>query len=474
MPEYHAEPYITLAGVTPHSALISWGGFYFRVRGRDGSFKLVDDSALDKVHPPRRESIGARSEPYGDARVIVYDALTGAEAATASTTVANHCWLTGLNPDTQYTYKVFVNGEEWAAGERRDWMVAGERQGLVTAGNAYVNQFRTHPDPSKPYGRPFTFAVLGDFGTGVRKPSSTNRRQREVAEALHEAVDRYDVRFVLTAGDNIYAGRTLLMIPMGDQGDEDDDWFFTYYQPYRYLLNRIPVYPSIGNHDSSESEVRDDRTQLFDNFYINERIAGEEKSGRSSVGPGLFYRFPFGSDAEFICIDTSKEPEVFGHRLFLHPKHADFLRQTFGVSLASTTPPRWRIPYCHHPPFSAGPLHLNTDEMDTLLPLLKQGGVRVMFSGHEHNFQHSNHDGIDYFVTGGGGKVRPFPPQQRHMRSAHTLSWSATCHFLLVTIDGPRLTVTPVSERSSSGDLVGVVRKAPDGSTTDGPIELFG
>ena len=42
-------------------------------------------------------------------------------------------------------------------------------------------------------------------------------------------------------------------IPIGDHGDEDDDWFFTFYQPYRYLLNRIPVYPCIGNHDSAET-----------------------------------------------------------------------------------------------------------------------------------------------------------------------------------------------------------------------------
>ena len=32
MPEFHAEPYIHLAGVSHSSALIAWGAFYFRVR----------------------------------------------------------------------------------------------------------------------------------------------------------------------------------------------------------------------------------------------------------------------------------------------------------------------------------------------------------------------------------------------------------------------------------------------------------
>jgi tartrate-resistant acid phosphatase type 5 len=140
--------------------------------------------------------------------------------------------------------------------------------------------------------------------------------------------------------------------------------FFTYYQPYRYIINRVPFYPCIGNHDAAESEDRDDRGQLVDNFYINERIAGEEAAGRASMDPGLFYRFRFGSDIEFICIDTSKEPEAFKGRLFRHPKHAEFLKSALPDAAASETrSPLWRIPFSHHPPFSAGPRHHNTDGM---------------------------------------------------------------------------------------------------------------
>ena len=49
------------------SALITWGAFYFKTRSQ-GEWKLVDDHDLRYVHPPRRESIGARSAPYGPAR----------------------------------------------------------------------------------------------------------------------------------------------------------------------------------------------------------------------------------------------------------------------------------------------------------------------------------------------------------------------------------------------------------------------
>ena len=203
---------------------------------------------------------------------------------------------------------------------------------------------------------------------------------------MQRTFDQHDVRLIITAGDNIYAGNRILGLPVGAQGDEDDDWFFTFFQPYRYMLNRVPVYPCIGNHDTDESEDRDDREQLLDNMYLRERIASDEASGRASVDPGLFYRFRYGRDVEFICLDTSKEGFFRGKRLFEYPKHWEWIEQTFVPAPGV----RWRLPFCHHPPFCAGPRHHNTDRMERLLPLFARGGVRAVFSGHEHNFQHSH------------------------------------------------------------------------------------
>ena len=463
MPAFHAEPFLYLAGLTHKSALIAWGAFYFRVRAEDGDAKLVDDSDLRHVHPPRRESIGARSEPYGEARVEVADRM-GQVVASASTAAANHCWVTGLAPDTEYTYRVIVNGEDWGAGERRDWVAEDNRKGLLKIGNRYDNRFRTHPDPVQPARGPVAVAVIGDFGTGIKR---RDRPQKAVADALRQAVDQFGVRVILTTGDNIYASKRLFGLPIGGEGDEDDDWYFTYYQPYRYIINRVPVYPSIGNHDADETEDRDDRAQLIDNFYINERIAGEEAAGRASVDPGLFYRFRFGSEIEFICIDTSKEPTLFaGGRFFEHPKHIEFLRQALPAR-DRVQSPAWLIPFSHHPPFSAGPLHRNTSGMDQLVKQFELAGVRAVFSGHEHNFQHSRVNGIDYFVTGAAGKRLELAPL--YFGQAHTVSWSAENHFLLVTIDGATMSVRPLAG-SEAGALTEVRRFAPDHSAVTTPI----
>ena len=144
---------------------------------------------------------------------------TGAVVAFGETTTTNHCFVNGLEPDTVYTYRVTVAGEEWAAGPRRDWSFLEGRKGMVETGRVYDNRFRTNPHPEKP--APLTFAAIGDFGTGIRHPSTPDRQQREVAGALEKSVDEHDVRLILTTGDNIYAGRTLLGIPVGATGDED-------------------------------------------------------------------------------------------------------------------------------------------------------------------------------------------------------------------------------------------------------------
>jgi tartrate-resistant acid phosphatase type 5 len=437
VPEFHAEPYLHLAGLSHQSALITWGAFYFKTRSTK-EWKIVEDHDLRYVHPPRRESIGARSAPYGRARVQVYN-MAGDLAATAFTETCNFCWVTGLAPDTRYRYEVIVNDETWGQGERWDW-TPGERQGLVQRGGRYINEFQTYPDPATPLTGPFTFMVLGDYGTGIRRSTAT-RRQRIIADAMQATFNEHDVRLIITAGDNIYAGTRILGLPIGSNtGDEDDDWFFTFFQPYRYMVNRVPVYPCIGNHDTAETEDHDDREQLVDNMYLRERFANDAAAGRASLDPGLFYRARFGRDVEFICLDTSKESFFRGKRLFEYPKHREWTEQTF----ANDDGIKWRVPFCHHPPFCAGPQHHNTDRMEPLLPLFAQGGVRAVFSGHEHNFQHSHYDGIDYFVTGAGSKLRKGSPDG--FARAHTRSWSDHAHFLLVTIDGDEMRVRPIGE----------------------------
>jgi hypothetical protein len=56
-----------------------------------------------------------------------------------------------------------------------------------------------------------------------------------------------------------------------------------------------------------------------------------------------------------------------------------------------------------------------------------------------------------FVVTGGASKVRQERPGPEAMADARTESWAAECHFLLVTIDGPRMTLEPIAGLGSDG-----------------------
>jgi tartrate-resistant acid phosphatase type 5 len=383
--------------------------------------------------------------------------LDGVICQMSETTTANSVEITNLLPDTEYTYEVFVDDIPWADGQRLDWNLheVSEKFGLLPGGT-YDNRFTTFPHVTR--SAAVTFAVLGDFGTGVKKRSTSGNKQREVAAALEQEVDKGEIRFLITTGDNIYARRKIGPVALGITGDEDDDWFFTYYQPYRYVINRIPVFPSVGNHDSGQTEFEnDDRDQVMDNFHIDQRFGIEALAGRASLRPGLFYRFRCGADVELIALDTSKASLLAGHRFFQYEEHLPFLEAAFPTEPGE---PLWKIPFFHHPPFTVGPMHDPSKSVieHLVLRYFAAANIRAVFSGHEHNFQYwLDNRGSSYFVTGGGGKVAVEKSKARYWSYsdkmlgvvAEATGWAGAAHFLRVTIDGNRMEVTPIDETGS-------------------------
>jgi len=438
--ELHVEPFLHLVDVTEDRALVAWGAFWFERTAADARWRIVDDQRLPEVSGGRRGCIGAGAEPYGDTEVQVLD-TEGDVVATATTSERAWAWVEGLQPDTEYRYRVLVDGEEWGAGERWDW-VPDDAGGysLRPAGRTYDLRLRTAPAPETHAA--LTFAAIGDYGVGICSDTESSRRQRRVAEALEHLVVEGGARLVLSLGDNVYLGEQGRVDD--ESGGEDDDWYSSFYQPYRYVISRVPVYPAVGNHDTTDTEGSDDRAQMEDNFHTAERFRAEDD--RTSVGPGLFYRFGHGADVEFVCVDTSHaSPDEHVDRFFQDPGHLRWLRETF-----ERPAPRWRIPFSHHPAFCAGPEHGNDAEIvDVLVPLFAAGGVRLVLAGHEHNFQLSRVDGRTYVVSGAGGKLREQLP--RGFEDAATDAWCMQAHVLLVELTEAEARLTPVSGLREDG-----------------------
>ena len=110
--------------------------------------------------------------------------------------------------------------------------------------------------------------------------------------------------------------------------------------------------------------------------------------------------------------------------------------------------------------------------MEQLIERFERAGVRLVLSGHEHNFQHALCNDVHYVVTGGAGKLRADRPSDEGFDKAHTVSWAPFYHLLLVTIDGNEAVVSPVGALVD-GKPGTVKRETPAEHTTTDPIRIF-
>jgi len=310
-----------------------------------------------------------------------------------------------LSPDTEYPYRLTIRGN-----------LAG------------VGTVRTHPERASK----LAFFVLGDYGNG-------SRSQYRLAEAMERELARRarsdnPVRFVLTTGDNIYEDRFLGIYTYND-GSRDRDWGPKVFEPYAGIRKSIPFYPSPGNHDmpALQPEANGEPGPYLDNFFF------------PTAEPSPYYTFSFGGLVDFFALDTTalQEDRSLGS---IETESPQFI--WLQKSLAASQAP-WKIPYFHHAPFNAGPGHEpNLPGLRHVVQLFADTGVRVAFSGHEHNFQISEQDdstgGVLYVVSGAGGELRS-GNIRNNMERSHIAGTAAQNHFLLVELEGRTMRITPLS-----------------------------
>lgn len=340
--------------------------------------------------------IGRDANSYGNARVTVGRQRVETDRAWAL--------VEGLEPDTRYSYTIEIGGETIGKGSVRTWARAATR---------------------------LSFLVIGDFGTGSSDQALIGAAMAKVVD--DRANTPNPIRFVLTTGDNIYG--TFLI--RNDSGDRDIDWWPRLYVPFAGVLSQVPMYPSLGNHDGNESEKRGDLPVYLDNFFF------------PNLKPARWYEFGYGSGfADFFALDSTRNSETGPHR----PVYLEDGEQTVWLkSQLAQSKAVWKIPYFHHPLFNAGPYHESPKaelRLKHWQPLFSGAGVKVVFQGHEHNYQVSYANeatsGIRFFITGAGGELRR-GDVRGNMAASQIEAWAAVRHFLLVDIEDKTMTVEPRS-----------------------------
>lgn len=410
----HTEEFLHLVHVTDTTALLSWGRYYFN----DKKDELLTKKERARLGLPTELFGRNASRSYGPVSVTWWPRKVGRSQALTLHVMHNYIVLRNLQPDTFYEYEIVDLVSKQVYGSNpHSWNASKKR--LEQSNRTYVNVFHTFPSPRTLVKSNVNFAAIGDYGRGVDKKNSN---QAAIAESMIRVAEQTDLRFVLTTGDNVYSG-----------GAVDDDWYFKFYEPYRFVINRVAFFPAMGNHDgpsdSSDADSGDDRAQLYDNFFFLQTfptIRNDE---------ALHYKFKFGLQLEFVALDSTETDDASSSddTHVLSGKGKKFLKETFSKDSAAGL--TFKIPFFHHPPLCAGPKYGNNKDLKKMVDkyIGIDPSVALILNGHEHNFQQSYRQGINYVVTGGGGEIRKGEFKKSAMKKAKTLSYSANAHFCMLS-----------------------------------------
>jgi predicted phosphodiesterase len=299
--------------------------------------------------------------------------------------------LTGLKPQTGYVYQVSTT----------------DASGQTLTGPLLTFQTAVNPDSA------YSFVLIGDT---QKNPAVTGKLAR-LAWARRP-------NFVVHLGDVV------------DNGPDKKEWVDELFGPCAELFGRVPVYPTIGNHEKNHA-----------NYYRY----------FSLPGPKYHYRYRYGN-ADFFVIDSNK---------LLSPESEQYQWLDRELPRSEAT---WKFVYHHHPPYSSddddygntwtGQRSTEGDRnVRQLVALYERHNVDVVFNGHVHVYERTwpirggkvdLEKGIVYLTSGGGGgKLENFGPVPTWFKA----QTRADFHYCYATIQGGRLSVRAFDHRDMLFDV---------------------
>lgn len=345
---------------------------------------------------------------YGTARDALTQRATGhtssADTVTGVTLTVHEVHLCGLRPATTYYYQ--------AGGE-----------GHYSA----VQSFTTAPDPADTTTEA-VFAVTGDSRDDVNV-------WRNIQRGLSSRAGAQQPLFELFTGDAVL---------LGSQQDQWDAWFTNATDAF----SRLPVVMAHGNHEG-----------LALNYLMQFAQPQSDDVNRSE----LYFSFNYGPVHVIVLNDTVQGGNVMG---IVGGAERDWLTADLRAVDRARTP--WVVAMHHKGPFSSGSHSTDADVVllrSLLPPVYAQGGVDLVFNGHDHDYERSvpldgagnraaaGTRGTVYVVGGGAGAG---------LYSARTTMWTGVSasvyNFSIV-----RATRTALTLSAFQMDAAGNVSPLPNG-----------
>jgi calcineurin-like phosphoesterase family protein len=394
---------------------------------------------------------------YGQQGVEPCDAHRSRAIATAITVgaVAETQWsadVNGLRHDTAYCYAVYAGSTNLLAG-----------------GPAPV--FRSQIGPASSHS--YSFAVFGDWGQV--SASGTNADQANLMSQIAAS----GARFAVTTGDTGYPdGSQLNYGDLQQTGGNTSAVFGPSFWPVAGAS--IPLFNGQGNHGERDEAlvnwpeshaVRSSggRYQMDVNCCQNGTVSKSYPSEwyAFNAGPVRFYVLDASWDNGNVGTST-----IYGNDYDAHWT-VGAAERTWLENDLQQHPTQIAFAFFHFPLYTSNATETSDAWLDgpsSLEGLLGDHGVDIVFNGHAHIYERNGPSAAGMpvsYVTGGGGATLE-PVSKCGAPDLFALGWSpsgSACgaatvpasadhvfHFLLVTVDGSHVTVTPTDELGRTFD----------------------
>ena len=264
----------------------------------------------------------------------------------------------------------------------------------------------------------YKFVVYGDVRDG-----------HDTHAAIVKSILAEHPDFVLTTGDLV------------DRGADVAEWqrVFAVMAP---LLSSLVMYPAQGNHDWYPGGQG---VSLFRKWFEGSPLA-DNRIALGESKPAAYYSFDV-AGTHFVALDSM---------MYASSAQLNWLKSDLKAAAARKSP---IFAFVHDGPASAGMHGGNSTCLKNYVPVLKQYGTRMIFAGHDHDYERGVISGLPYIVSGGGGApMRPSrcgsgtnvtcPPNVQQFINEH--------HYVTVEVSGRKLKVCP---------------KRPDGSALEACTE---
>ncbi|MCB9478198.1 MAG: metallophosphoesterase family protein [Deltaproteobacteria bacterium] len=215
---------------------------------------------------------------------------------------------------------------------------------------------------------PYTFVAFGDSRNG--SPEAPNLVHEQVTQRVHDVMPA----FYLNTGDFVASGEVYT------------DWDYHFYVE-NDLMGDAPMVPVFGNHEQGSDLKSGMSGDLLWAHYFD---TGKDEDP-------TWFSFDYGN-VHFIVIDVNKSVAI-------SPLGAEYEWLKADIAAAKANPYTNFIIGTFHQPVLGWKVDRTPDIRSKFFawPVLRDGGVDLVLTGHDHFYARAEIDGVPHVITAGGG-----------------------------------------------------------------------